>query len=176
MTVVTGSFPSESAWHVVQVHLHAEKKAQVHLSRQGFETYLPLYLKRRRHARRTDTVATPLYPSYLFVRFNSSVHRWRSIHSTIGVVRLVCNGDLPAALDQAIIENLKSRENPQGFIQLDHRPKFALHDKVRISDGVFADCLGLVEGVSDRDRVVILLNMLGRKVRVLLDEELVVAA
>jgi len=148
----------------------------MHLSRQGFETYLPLYLKRRRHARRIDTVAAPLYPSYLFVRFNSSIHRWRSIHSTIGVVRLVSNGDLPAALDQAIIENLKSRQNAQGFIELDHRPKFALHDKVRISDGVFADCLGLVEGVSDRDRVVILLNMLGRKVRVLLDEELVVAA
>jgi transcriptional antiterminator RfaH len=176
VTVVTGSFPSESAWHVVQVHLHAERKAQMHLSRQGFETYLPLYMKRRRHARRTDTVAAPLYPSYLFVRFNSSIHRWRSIHSTIGVVRLVCNGDLPAALDQAIIENLKSRQNTQGFIELDRRPKFALHDKVRISDGIFADCLGLVEGVSDRDRVVILLNMLGRKVRVLLDEELVVAA
>lgn len=176
MTVITGSFPAESAWHAVQVHVHAEKKAQIHLCRQGFETYLPLYLKRRRHARKTDTVAAPLYPSYLFVRFNPSIHRWRSIHSTIGVVRLVCNGDVPAALDGAIIENLKSRENAHGFVQLDRRPKFALHDKVRISDGLFADCLGLVEDVSDRDRVVILLNMLGRKVRVLLDEELVVAA
>jgi transcriptional antiterminator RfaH len=173
---MTKSLPAESAWHVVQVHVHAETKAQMHLSRQGFETYLPLYLKRRRHARRTDTVAAPLYPSYLFVRFNSLIHRWRSIHSTIGVARLVCNGDVPAALDQTIIENLKSRENTQGFIQLDRRPKFALHDKVRVCDGVFADCLGLVDGVSDRDRVVILLNMLGRKVRVLLDEELVVAA
>jgi len=176
VTVVIKSPPVESVWHVVHVHLHAETKAQTHLARQGFETYLPLYLKRRRHARRTETVAAPLYPSYLFVRFNSSIHRWRSIHSTIGVVRLVCNGDVPAALDQAIIEDLKNRENAQGFIQLEHRPKFSLHDKVRVSDGVFADCLGLVEGVSDRDRVVILLNMLGRKVRVLLDEELVVAA
>ena len=173
---MTRPVPAESAWHVVQVHLHAERKAQMHISRQGFETYLPLYLKRRRHARRTEMVAAPLYPSYLFVRFNSLIHRWRSIHSTLGVVRLVCNGDVPAALDQAIIENLKSRENAQGFIQLDRRTKFAPNDKVRISDGVFADCLGLVEGVSDRDRVVILLNMLGRKVRVLLDEELVVAA
>jgi len=176
MTVVAKSLSVDSTWHVVQVHLHAESKAQMHLARQGFETYLPRYLKRRRHARRTETAAAALYPSYLFVRFNSSIHRWRSIHSTIGVVRLVCNGDVPAPLDQAIIENLKSRENAQGFIQLERRPKFARHDKVRVSDGVFADCLGLVEGVSDRDRVVILLNMLGRKVRVLLDEELVVAA
>ncbi len=61
---------TEQSWHVVQVHVHAEAKAQMHLARQGFETYLPRYLKRRRHARRTDTVAAPLYPSYLFVTFN----------------------------------------------------------------------------------------------------------
>ena len=176
MTVVDRSFPVESSWHVVQVHLHAEIKARMHLSRQGFETYLPLYLKRRRHARRIETVSAPLYPSYLFVRFNPSIHRWRSIHSTIGVARLVCNGDVPAALDQAIIDNLKKRENERGFIQLDRKPKFSPHDKVRVCDGAFTDCLGLVEDVSDRERVVILLNMLGRKVRVLLHEELVVAA
>ena len=30
-------------------------------------TYLPRYLKRRRHARRVDIVAAPLFPRYLFV-------------------------------------------------------------------------------------------------------------
>ena len=43
-------------------------------------------------------------------------------------------------------------------------------------EGVLSDCLGLFEGMSDRDRVVILLDMLGRKVRVVLDEEFIVAA
>ena len=63
---------AQSSWYVVQVHAHAETKAQMHLTRQGFETYVPRYLKRRRHARRTDTVAAPLYPAYLFVRFDPS--------------------------------------------------------------------------------------------------------
>ncbi len=173
---MTERLGAESSWHVVQAHIHAETKAQMHLSRQGFETYLPRHLKRRRHARRTDTVAAPLYPSYLFVHFDPAIHRWRSIHSTIGVVRLVCNGDVPAALDQAIIDGLKSRENEEGFIHLEHRPQFAARDKVRVREGVLSDCLGLFEGMSDRDRVVILLDMLGRKVRVVLDEEFIVAA
>lgn len=173
---MTERLATESSWHVVQVHVRAESKAQAHLSRQCFETYLPRHLKRRRHARRTDTVAAPLFPSYLFVRFNPLIQRWRSIHSTIGVVRLVCNGDAPAILDQAVIDGLKSRENEQGFIQLDRQPQFAPRDKVRVCEGALYDCLGLFEGMSDRDRVVILLDILGRKVRVVLDEGFIVAA
>lgn len=167
---------TESSWHVVQVHSHAEAKAQSHLARQGFDTYLPRYLKRRRHARRTDTVPAPLYPSYLFVTFNPLIHRWRSIRSTIGVARLVCNGEVPAPISDAIIEGLKSRENAQGFIQFERRPQFAAGDKVRVREGVFCDCLGLFEGMGDHERVAILLELLGRKVRVVLDEEFVVAA
>jgi transcriptional antiterminator RfaH len=167
---------AESSWHVVQVHVHAEAKAQMHLGRQGFATYLPRYLKRRRHARRTETVAAPLYPSYLFVTFDPAIHRWRSIQSTVGVIRLVCNGDAPATIDNTIIANLRGREDAEGFIRLDRRPQFAVGDKVRVRDGVFTDCLGLFEGMGDRERVTILLELLGRKVRVVLDEEFVVAA
>ena len=71
--------------------------------------------QRRRHARRTEIVPAPLYPSYLFVSFNRTIHRWRSIHSTVGVARLVCNGEAPAAIDSEIIDGLKSRENEQGL-------------------------------------------------------------
>ena len=153
-----------------------KSKAQMHLIRQGFNTYLPRYLKRRRHARRTEIVPAPLYPSYLFVTFNPLIHRWRSIHSTVGVARLVCNGEAPAVIGDTVIEGLKCRENAQGFIQLERRPQFAAGDKVRVREGVFCDCLGLFEGMGDRERVAILLELLGRKVRVVLDEEFVVAA
>ena len=166
----------EPSWHVVQVHVHAEARAQMHLVRQGFETYLPRYLKQRRHARRTETVAAPLYPSYLFVTFNPSIHRWRSIHSTVGVARLVCNGEAPAVIDGGIIDGLKSRENAQGFIQLERRPSFTSGDRVRVREGVFSDCLGLFESMGDCERVAILLELLGRKVRVVLDEDFIVAA
>jgi transcriptional antiterminator RfaH len=166
----------QAAWHVVQSHSHSETKAQAHLERQGFATYLPRYLKRRRHARRTETVAAPLYPGYLFVNFDPAIHRWRSIHSTIGVTRLVCNGEAPAAIDCSVIDALKAREDAKGFIVLDTRPRFAAGDRVRVAEGVFCDCLGLFEGLSDSDRVAILLDLLGRKVRVVLDEGFVVAA
>ena len=163
-------------WYVVQTHVHAETRAQMHLGRQDFVTYVPRYLKRRRHARRTETVAAPLYPGYLFVTFNPAIHRWRSIHSTVGVARLVCNGDAPAVVDMAIIDALKGREDAGGYIRLERQRQFAPGDKVRISAGAFADCLGLFDSVGDRERVAILLDLLGRKVRVVLNEDFVVAA
>jgi transcriptional antiterminator RfaH len=163
-------------WYVVQTQPHSESKAVWHLGRQGFETYLPRYEKRRRHARRIETVAAPLFPRYLFVAIDLSFQRWRSIHSTIGVSRLVCNGDEPAPLAEGVVDGLRRRENEHGYVRLEARPRFAIGEQVRIVDGIFASCLGLFDGISDHERVAVLLDMLGRKVRVVLDDLSVAAA
>jgi transcriptional antiterminator RfaH len=163
-------------WYVVQTHGHAEAKAFTHLARQGFTAYLPRYLKRRRHARRIETVAAPLFPRYLFVTVDIMCQRWRSIRSTIGVSRLVCNGDDPVPVADDVIETLRAREDEQGFVTLRQRPRFALGEQVRVLDGVFADCLGLFDGMKDSDRVAVLLDLLGRKVRLVLDDFSVAAA
>jgi transcriptional antiterminator RfaH len=163
-------------WYVVQSHPHAESKAVSHLNRQGFETYLPIYQKRRRHARRTETIATPLFPRYLFVAIDIAAQRWLSIQSTIGVSRLVCNGNAPASVPAGVVEALKYREDGNGFFVMDSRPQFAFGDTVRIIDGAFADCLGRFEGLRAGERVAVLLDLLGRKVRVVLDDLAVAAA
>jgi len=163
-------------WFVAHTHSHAEVKATAHLNRQGFEIYFPRYLKRRRHARRIETVAAPLFPRYLFVAIDLNVQRWRSIYSTVGVSRLVCNGDDPTPVPDGVVEALKKREDANGFVKLDCRPRFRAGDKIRVLDGAFSSCLGLFEDMAERERIVILLDMLGRKVRVVLEGDLVAAA
>ena len=170
------SAPIEPHWYVVQTQPHAEAKAAAHLIRQGFETYMPRILKRRRHARRVEMVASPLFPRYMFVIVDLAAQRWRAIQSTIGVTRLVCSGDHPAAIGTTVIDELRSREDERGFVRLDQRPRFAPGDSVRVLDGVFSTCLGLFEGMTDGERVTILLDLLGRKVRVVLNGDLVTAA
>jgi len=163
-------------WYVAQTHLHAEARAEAHLRRQGYPVYVPRYLRRRRHARRVDTVAAPLFPQYVFVEVNIAAQRWRSIQSTIGVSRLVCNGEYPAALDGRIIQGLRNREDARGFVQVERRMTFKPGDPVLVREGAFASCLGLFEGVTDAERVTILLDLLGRKVRVALDLDFIEAA
>jgi transcriptional antiterminator RfaH len=167
---------SQPLWFVAHTHPHAEAKATAHLNRQGFEIYFPRYLKRRRHARRIETVSAPLFPRYLFVAIDLNMQRWRSIFSTVGVSRLVCNGDEPTSVPNGIVEALKNREDASGFIRLDLRPRFRAGDKVRVLDGAFSSYLGLFEGMAERERIAILLDLLGRKVRVVLDADLVAAA
>ena len=163
------------SWYIVRTHARAEAKAALNLERQGFSIYLPRYLKRRRHARRIEIVPAPLFPRYLFVAIDIASQRWRSIQSTFGVAQLVCNGEDPSAVSAAIVDELKKREDDKGYIQLTRRG-FAHGEKVRVVEGVFSACLGLFEGMTDNERVTVLLDLLGRKVRVIMDLDAVAAA
>jgi transcriptional antiterminator RfaH len=168
--------PGIDAWYVVQTQVNAEAKAAGNLVRQGFEIYLPRYLKRRSHARKVEQIAAPLFPRYLFVQIDVATQRWRSIQSTFGVSRLVLNGSDPAPVAQQVVSSLKAREDESGYVALEQRPKFALGEKVRVLEGVFAENLGLFDGLADRDRIAILLDLLGRKVRVSIEADMVAAA
>ena len=121
-------------------------------------------------------MVAPLFPRYLFVAVDTAVQRWRSIYSTIGVASLVRRGDEPSAVPSDVIEALRVREDTDGFVKLDRRPLFRTGDKIRVLDGAFSSCLGLFEGMAERERIAILLDLLGRKVRVVLDADLIAAA
>ena len=163
-------------WYAVQTHLHAEVRALGHLERQGFAAYLPRYLKRRRHARRLERVPAPLFPRYLFVNMDLDSERWRAVHSTIGVSRLVCHGDTPATLPNNVVEEIQRREDESGLVQLFDSARIKPGDRVRIVEGAFSDHDGIFECMDDRQRAVLLLDLLGRAVRVRLPQGIIAAA
>jgi transcriptional antiterminator RfaH len=163
-----------SRWYVVHTHPSAEQRAATHIVRQGFAVYLPQYLKKRRHARRVDTVAAPLFPRYLFVAIDLSNQRWRAINSTVGVSRLISSGDELKAVLPGVVEAIRAREDGSGFLDM-AAPRFRPGTPVRVTRGAFEACCGIFEAASDHDRIAILLDMLGRKVRVMLDDDAVEA-
>ena len=117
-----------------------------------------------------------MFPRYLFVAVDIAAQRWRSIRSTTGVAPLVCNGEAPAPVPEAALNAIKQHEDECGFVRLERRPLFAVGDSVRVLDGVFATHLGLFDGMTDNERVTVLLELLGRKVRVVLNADCVAAA
>jgi transcriptional antiterminator RfaH len=164
-----------ASWFVVQTQPNAESKAKRHLLNQGFTVYLPLYRRRVRHARRNEIVLRPLFPSYLFVQLDSEQQRWRSINGTIGVRRILSDGDAPRYVPDKIIDEIVARQDETGAVKLSP-PIFAPGQAVRLLDGPFADVSGLFEEVRDQNRVVLLLSLLGRKVRVMAPRAEVTAA
>ncbi len=154
------------SWYVVSTRFREEYLAKVNLRRQDFEVYLPQYLKRRRHARRTEWVPAPLFSRYLFVRFDVDAVRWRPVQSTIGVHRLICRGDHPARVPQGIVEEIQSREDENGLVEMISRRAFSNGQPVQVISGALCDRVGLFDCLTDDQRVVILLDMLGRETRV----------
>jgi transcriptional antiterminator RfaH len=161
-----------NAWYVVYTQAMGELKALMNLQRQGFDAYLPRYRKQRRHARKVDRVAAPLFPRYLFVNMDIAKARWRAINSTFGVSHLVATGDSPVPLLGSIVDSIRAREDDGGMIALHDEDGFKRGDKVWILDGPLGEQEGLFDRHSDDARVTVLLDILGRtvKVRVAKDE------
>ena len=162
------------SWHVVQTQPNNERKAVWHLQRQGFTVYLPCYLKRWRHARKSELRATPLFPRYLFVAMDIAQVGWRAISSTIGVSSLVCTGDRPAVIPNDIIEDIMAREDASGLISLETANVFSKGDSLAVVEGGLAGANGIFECFDDQSRIVLLLEMLGRPMRVRMNANKVV--
>lgn len=154
-----------SRWYVAQTLPRAEEMACINLERQGFGAYLPRYRRERRHARRRDVVRSPLFPGYIFVRMDPDTAPWRSINGTFGIKQLICSGERPTAVPEGVVEDIVGREDDDGLVALQSRA-FRKGEALRIVSGAMADCFGLFDRMADRDRVVLLLDLLGRKVRV----------
>ena len=170
------TMPQGPAWYAVHTHARAEFKAYDHLRRQNYQTYLPRYAKAIRHARRKQQVLRPLFPRYLFVSLDLATQGWRSIRSTFGVTDIVCFGDHPASLPFGFIENLRNQEDESGNVHCALFQRLKSGDPVVILDGPFSRLVGVCESMTDDERVSILLDLLGRKVRVRLDIEAIEAA
>jgi transcriptional antiterminator RfaH len=162
-------------WYVVQTQPQAEMRADEHLRRQGFTTFLPRLLKSRRHARKTEMVSRPLFPRYMFVRLDTSSEGWHAIRSTFGVASLVGGEQGPMPVREGVVEALRAQQSSDGFFRAQVR-KFAPGEAIRVRDGIFASAIGLFESMSDNERVSVLLNLLGRRVRVVMEAESVIAA
>ena len=154
------------SWYAVHTHPRAETKAVTHLKRQGFDTYLPLFLKRRSHSRRIDWVPSPFFPRYLFVGMNTEKVRWRSVRSTVGVASLVCSGEKPLKVPSDVLRMLRSREDEHGFVRLGVRSTVKAGDEVHIIDGALGNLFATVKEIHGLDRVTLLLRLMGRQVSV----------
>ena len=155
-----------TSWYVVHTHQGTERLAEGHLKRQGFDTYLPLCLKITRHARRVAEITVPLFPRYIFVAIDIAAHRWHSINGTFGVNHLVSMGERPVALPEGVVDEIRARETNDGPVKLVQQLPFKKGEAVNITGGALADQVGLFQRLNEKDRVSVMLDMLGRKLEV----------
>lgn len=166
---------AEGYWCVVNTLPSQEERAEKNLRRQGYRAWLPAFRRTRRHARRVETVLAPLFPGYVFVRLDPKREAWSPINGTYGVRRLLCHRDKPAAVPGDFVETLIQSVDSDGAVTVPD-PGLTPGRKVRLLAGPFADCVGTLLQLAARDRVELLLNVLGSQVSTLVSRHMVVPA
>jgi transcriptional antiterminator RfaH len=130
-----------------------------------YETYLPRVRAQRMTATRKPVeMAAPLFPGYLFIRIVAG--QWWDARWSVGISRIILDGERPAVVLDGVIDGIRARE-VNGLIQLaPPPPEFSPGDRLRIIDGVLAGQLAVFEGMKARERIEVLLVLLGAQRRV----------
>src|SRR5262245_44032370 len=158
-------------WFALQTKPRNEIRVKRLLAHKGYDCLLPTYRQKRRWSDRTVESELPLFPMYVFCRFNP--HAMGKAISTPGVTRIVGFGGKPAEVRAEEVEALQLLmqssllREPWAYI-----PDGTL---VRVETGPLAGAQGIFCPGDDRRRVVISVALLQRSVAVQLDENTVVS-
>jgi transcriptional antiterminator NusG len=117
---------------------------------------------------------TPLFPCYLFARFELESTLYKVLH-TIGVGGVVCAGSTPSEVDPSIIDDI-SRRGDNGVIEIPQKT-FCAGEHVRLTEGPLEGFAGIFEHYrSGAKRVALLLNVVGASMKVVVPVTSVTAA
>lgn len=163
----------DERWFVARVLPGREASAHFNLQRQEFRSFAPKLRRTVRHARKLQTVLAPLFPGYIFVILDLSVHRWRCVNSTIGVSSLIMGGDRPMPVPRGVVESLIDA-SASGLVRLDRT--LEVGQTVRILSGPFASRLCRLVHLDDRGRIRVLLEFMGSDIAATLDRSAVASA
>lgn len=156
-------------WFALQVRMRHESGVADYLQGKGYEWFLPLYKAQRRWSDRVKEVESPLFPGYLFCRFNPNDRL--PILKTPGVTQIVGYNHVPVAVDEREIEAIRTLvasgvpNLPCAYLEIG--------SKVRIEAGALRGIEGILVDVKGKRRLVLSITLLQRSVAVEIDSDAV---
>jgi len=149
-------------WFALRVKARAEKVVSVLTRQKGFEEFLPLYQCRRRWSDRFKSVELPLFPGYVFCRFDPE---FRLPLLTIpGVAGIVGIGKAPAPIDSTEIATIQAAVG--AGLLTEPYPFLEVGQRVRLAEGPLAGLEGFLVEVRKQQRIAVSVSLLKRSVAV----------
>jgi len=160
-------FTNDYPWYALRIRTRHEKIVASALHAKGFEVFLPLHTSSRRWSDRVKEIDLPLFPGYLFCRFD--VRRRLPILVTSGILYVVASGktllpveDQEIAAVQSIVAS-RLRAEPWPFLHAGQR--------VRIERGPLSGVEGTLVSLKRPFRLVVSVTLLQRSVAVEIDHD-----
>lgn len=165
---VASSRPDNLPWYAIQIRARLGSVAAATLRGKGYEEFLPLYRSRRRWSDRIKELELPLFPGYLFCRFDVS-DRLMPILTTPGVIGIVGAGKTPVPVDEKEIEAVRAILR-SGLAALPW-PFLRVGSKVYLERGPLAGLEGMITNTDKVYRLIVSVNLLQRSVAVEIDRQ-----
>jgi transcription antitermination factor NusG len=156
-------------WFALQVRTQHEKNVAQFLAGRGYEWFLPTYTARRRWSDRIKESETPLFPGYLFCRFNPTDRL--PILKTPGVIQIVGYSRQPVPVEESEISAIQALV--LSGISRQPWPYLREGDKVQIEAGPLRGLNGILTQFKGKHRLVVSVTLLQRAVAVEIDSALV---
>jgi transcriptional antiterminator RfaH len=152
-------------WFILQFKSNLYRQATKNLNQQGFETFLPLFNTTSRNVSRFINSTRPLFPGYMFITFDRAETEWHKINNTYGVSRLITFNSILKSIPTTFVDSLIKRYDSSG--NLIPMVKIKKGNKVKISEGPFANFIATIEEYESDERTWILMDLMGRKTKIL---------
>ena len=153
---------SKPQWFLIYTKPRQEERAKENLENQGFETFLPMIAYEKIKQPKLYSLK-PMFPRYLFTKFNLEKNNWAHIKSTRGVSHVITFGDKLTEVPNSVMDYLKSKVDDNDVLKLQTtRKTFQKGDELVIKQGVFQGKDATFLSMSGKERVRVLLSLMNR--------------
>lgn len=158
---------ADPKWFALRVKSHCERITAAGLRSRGYEEFLPTYPSRRRWSDRWVDQELPLFPGYVFCRFDP-VDRL-PILKIPSLVHIVGIGKTPLPVEDQEIAAIQAIV--RSGLAAEPWPYLRVGDTVRVEYGSLCGLEGILVEVKKRHRLVVSVTLLQRSVAVEIDHD-----
>lgn len=150
------------SWFALNTKFRYEGYVAKQLGAKGYEILLPVYRCRRRWSDRMKDVELPLFPGYLFCRFD--VNDRLPILTTPGIIQVVGFGKTPVPVEDS--EIVAIQRATRSDLTREPWPYLQIGEKVRVDRGALQGVEGILLSVKGGHRLVLSITLLQRSVAI----------
>ena len=148
-------------WYLLYCKRGQLLRAKDHLERQHVSCFTPMVTREKLVRGKRALVEEPLFPNYMFIKFNPEVIHTSTIGATRGVSHFVRFGAQPATVPPEVIQLLQQTPSPEQIL----RNELAQPgDTVVVTDGTFAGLQAIYAEPDGDTRSILLLKLLNKPV------------
>ncbi|USD64565.1 transcription/translation regulatory transformer protein RfaH [Vibrio sp. SCSIO 43136] len=156
------------SWYLLYCKRGEQARAKAHLENQGVECFYPEIEVEKILRKKKQLVREPLFPSYIFVRFDYEVGpTFTTIRSTRGVVDFVRLGAHPKEVEGDLIYSLRQLEQSEQEVVHSETPRSG--EKIEVLEGQFAGITAIYQEPDGDKRSFLLIELLNKPVKVSVD-------